>query len=90
MSYYITSWYRQPNLLVKTSSYLETSLSKKGIRIKVKKQIPASKISTGQRVSINHAQRCVSRREKNLIDIMNDHGLEQLVHFPTREMNTLD
>ena len=27
---------------------------------------------------------------KNLINIMNDHGLEQLVHFPTREMNTLD
>ena len=25
-----------------------------------------------------------------LIDIMNDHGLERLVHFPTREKNTLD
>ena len=25
-----------------------------------------------------------------LIDIMNDHGLEQLVHFPTQEKNTLD
>ena len=25
-----------------------------------------------------------------LIDIMNYHGLEQLVHFPTREKNTLD
>ena len=25
-----------------------------------------------------------------LIDIMNDHGLEQLVHFPTWEKNTLD
>ena len=25
-----------------------------------------------------------------LIDIMNDYGLEQLVHFPTREKNTLD
>ena len=25
-----------------------------------------------------------------LIDIMNDHGLEQMVHFSTREKNTLD
>ena len=25
-----------------------------------------------------------------LIDIMNDHGLEQMVHFPTQEKNTLD
>ena len=25
-----------------------------------------------------------------LIDIMNDQGLEQMVHFPTREKNTLD
>ena len=25
-----------------------------------------------------------------LIDIMNDHGLEQMIHFPTREKNILD
>ena len=25
-----------------------------------------------------------------LIEIMNDYGLEHLVHFPTRERNTLD
>ena len=25
-----------------------------------------------------------------LIEIMNDYGLDQLVHFPTRERNTLD
>ena len=27
---------------------------------------------------------------ESLIEIMNDYGLEQLVHFPTRERNTLD
>ena len=27
---------------------------------------------------------------ERLIDIINDYGLEQLVHFPTRERNTLD
>ena len=25
-----------------------------------------------------------------MIAIMNDHGLEQMIHFPTREKNTLD
>ena len=33
----------------------------------------------------------VSQSEgKILTDIMNDHGLEQMVYFPTREKNTLD
>ena len=27
---------------------------------------------------------------KTLVDIMNDHGLEELVHFPSREKDTLD
>ena len=27
---------------------------------------------------------------QKLVDIINDHGLQQLVHFPTREENTLD
>ena len=25
-----------------------------------------------------------------LTDVMNDHGLEQMVHFPTQEKNTMD
>ena len=27
---------------------------------------------------------------QTLVDIFNDHGFDQLVHFPTREINTLD
>ena len=42
-----------------------------------------------------HAGRTLLHRTKGteaqiLIDIMNYHGLEQLVHFPTREKNKLD
>ena len=40
---------------------------------------------------LNKSSSMLSQSEgQMLIDIMNDHGLEQLVHFPTREENTLD
>ena len=39
---------------------------------------------------MNQVKRCVSQKGNILIDIMDDHGLEQLVHFPTRERSTLD
>ena len=40
---------------------------------------------------INKSGSLLSQSEGQLlIDVMNDHGLEQLVHFPTWEKNTLD
>ena len=41
---------------------------------------------------LNKSGSGLSQSERQmLIDIMNDHGLEQLMHFPTREKkNTLD
>ena len=40
---------------------------------------------------LNKSGSMLSKSERQmLIGIMNDHGLEQLVHFPTREKNTLD
>ena len=40
---------------------------------------------------LNKSGSALSQSEgQMLIDIMNDHGFEQLVHFPTREKNTLD
>ena len=40
---------------------------------------------------LNKSDSALSSSEGHkLVDIMNDHGLEQLVHFPTTEKNTLD
>ena len=40
---------------------------------------------------LNKSGSALSQSEgQMLMDITNDHGLEQLVHFPTREKNTLD
>ena len=40
---------------------------------------------------LNKSGSMLSKSEGQMLtDIMNDHSLEQLVHFPTREKNTLD
>ena len=40
---------------------------------------------------LNKSDTMLSQSEGQMLTvIMNDHGLEQLVHFPTREKNTLD
>ena len=38
----------------------------------------------------NKSVSALSQLGQKLVNIMNDHGLEQLVHFPTGERNTLD
>ena len=39
---------------------------------------------------INSLKSCSLSEGEKFIEILNDHHLEQLVHFPTREKNTLD
>ena len=40
---------------------------------------------------LNKSGSMLNQSERQMLtDIMNDHGLEQFVHFPTREKNTLD
>ena len=84
-------------VLLMTFNCSEISLTISGTNIKVKKlpsvhvledfnfrdiDWPGRLIKSGSALSQSEGQM--------LIDIMNDHGLEQLVHFPTREKNTLD
>ena len=61
--------------------YLENSLTKSKILIKATNPLN-SRLKSGSSLS--------QTEDQILIDIMNDHGLEQLVNFPTRERNTLD
>ena len=82
---------------MKNSNYLENSLITLGLIIKVKRypQSMSKEISTSKDIEwpdrLSKSGSTLSQSEGQiLIDIMNYHGLEQMVHFPTREKNTLD
>ena len=84
-------------VVVKTFNCSEISLTIPGTNIKVKKLSSFHVLGDFNFKDIHWPDRlnksgsALSRSEgQMLIDIMNDHGLEQLVHFPTREKNTLD
>ena len=49
-----------------------------------------SKISLGQIELISHDHFLSQSEGQMLIEVMNDHGLDQLVHFSTRKKNTVD
>ena len=51
-------------------------------------EISTSKILIGQ--TSKSGSMLIQLEGQILIDIMNDHGLEKMVYFPTRENNTLD
>ena len=102
----VASWYRPPhsdeNLtpledLQKFDTLFREQLNK--IRDKHKGNKPPSvhvlgDFNFGDIVWPDRHNKCgspLSRIEGQiLVDIINDHGFDQLVHFPTRERNTLD
>ena len=95
-SHFVASWYRPPGsisqefqLFREQLDYIRTHYKGKKLPSVHVQEISSSKILTGQTDLANQVQRCQSEGQI-LIDIMNEHGLEQMVHFPTREKNTLD
>ena len=77
----------------------ESSLTKLGINIKeIPPPLPSVHVlgdfNFGDIVWPDRHNKCgspLSRIEGQiLVDIINDHGFDQLVHIPTRERNTLD
>ena len=100
-SHFVASWYRPPGgVLEKLDSQLK-SLESQFEKIKDihKGNKPPSVHILGDfnfcdivwpdRLSKSGSPLSLSEGEK-FIEILNDHHLEQLVHFPTREKNALD
>ena len=96
-SHYIVSWYREPSGSCEDFQFFRNQLEY------IKSQPMGSKLPSVHVLGDFNFREIVwpDRPNKNktmlsqsdgrvLIDIMNDHGLEQLIHFPTREENTLD
>ena len=98
-SHYVASWYRPPGGSSEDFHLFGDQLDQ--IRNKHKgNKLPSGSvhvlgdfnfkdIAWPDRLNKSGSMLCQSEGQM-LIDIMNDHGLEQLVHFPTREKNTLD
>ena len=96
-SHYVASWYRQPGGSSEEFQLFRDQLDH--IRTKHKgNKLPSVHVLGDFNFKdiawpdrLNKSGSLLSQSEgQMLIDAMNDHGLEQLVHFPTREKNTLD
>ena len=96
-SHYVASWYRPPGGSSEDFHLFGVQLDQ--IRNKHKgSKLPSVHVLGDFNFKdiawpdrLNKSGSMLSQSEgQMLIDIMNDHGLEQLVHFPTREKNTLD
>ena len=97
ISHFLASWYRPPSstseefqLFREQLDYIRTHhKGKKLPSVHVLGDFNFKDIDWPDRLSKSGST--LSQTEGQiLIDIMNDHGLEQMVQFPTREKNTLD
>ena len=96
-SHFVASWYRPPGSTSEEFKLFREQLDYIKTRHKGKKLPSAHVLGDFNFKDIDWPDRLsksgstLSQSEGQiLIDIMNDHGLEQMVHFPTREKNTLD
>ena len=84
--HYVASWYRPPG-----GSSEDVQLFRDQIRNKHEgNQLPSVHVLRDFSFKDIAWTDRLNKSGSMLMDIMNDHGLEQLVHFPTREKNTLD
>ena len=96
-SRFVASWYRPPGstseefyLFREQLDYIRTHhKGKKLPSVHVTGDFNFKEIDWPDRLSESGSSLSQSERQI-LIDVMNDHGLEQMVNFPTREKNTLD
>ena len=96
-SHFVASWYRPPGSTSEEFQLFREQLDYIRTHHKGKKLPSAHVLGDFNFKDIDRPDRLsksgstLSQSEGQiLIDIMNDHGLEQMVHFPTREKNTLD
>ena len=96
-SHFVASWYRPPGSTSKEFKLFREQLDYIKTHHKGKKLPSAHVLGDFNFKDIDWPDRLSKSGStlsqsggQILIDIMNDHGLEQMVHFPTREKNTLD
>ena len=96
-SHFVASWYRPPGSTSEEFQLFREQLDYIRTHHKGKKLPSAHVLGDFNFKDIDWPDRLsksgstLSQSEGQiLIGIMNDHGLEQMVHFPTREKNTLD
>ena len=96
-SYFVASWYQPPGstseefqLFREQLDYIRTHhKGKKLLSVHVLEDFNFKDIDWLDILSKSGSTLSQSEGQI-LVDIMNDHGLEQMIHFPTREKNTLD
>ena len=96
-SHFVASWYRPPSstsgefqLFREQLDYIRTHYKGKKLpSVHVLGHFNFKNIDWPDRLSKSCSTLSQSEGQI-LIDIMNDHGLEKMVHFPTREKNILD